>query len=59
MDAAMPLSSASLRLLLASFLRMAGVSKRAASNCSSGVIWGMVGLRRAGMCIENPVFYAC
>jgi hypothetical protein len=41
MDAAMPFNSASLRLLLASFLRMAGVSNRAGLSCSSGVSAGM------------------
>ena len=66
----MPLSSASLRLLFASYLRMAGVSNRAGLSCSSGVSAGMGGLERVDvysdsrilymigwMCIENPVIY--
>jgi len=47
---------ASARLLLASFFRIAGVSKRLASSCSSGAM-SCMGMNRS-TCIENAIFYA-
>lgn len=59
MDAAMPFSSASARLLLASRLRMAGASKRAGFSCSSGASAGTGGACGGSTCTENAIFYAC